>query len=272
MLAILQSMDRSEQEWSSLFGNLSRNLEAVNSFIRRGSDADQSPSNSFVGARDALRSLRSSDTTLSSDMSSSFRRPREASNPQSSTSSRSATLPSLARGRGSSHNWSSRRQSTFPYSRRSNSRKPRNPRRYDMNLMVIDSIPELISKGSIANYNGETVIETPFFLMEDQTAEDVNAQILHIIQKQFPDYDSQFFFASRRNKNRLSIAVNQELDARGVHTLKGSGCVCIVVLENSVVDSEDEVSGFFLFLHYIIYFSRILVLKHFGYLTIRGLH
>ena len=113
-----------------------------------------------------------------------------------------------------------------------------------MNLMVIDSIPELISKGSITNYNGDTVIETPFFLMDDQTAEDVNVKILRIIQKQFPEYDSQFFFASRRNKNRLSIAVNQDLDARGVHTLKGSGCV-YVVLENPVIISEDEVIPFF---------------------------
>ena len=98
-------------------------MEAVNSFFRRGSDVDQSPSNSFSGARDAVRLLRSSDMTLSSDMSNSFNRTRETTNPQGSTSSRSATLPSLARGRGSSHNWSSRCQSSFPYSRGAKSRK-----------------------------------------------------------------------------------------------------------------------------------------------------
>ena len=75
-----------------------------------------------------------------------------------------------------------------------------------MKLMVIDCIPELLSDNSITNYNGDTVMESPFFLLEDELTSNVKAKILHLIRKQFPDYEGQFFFASRRNENRLSIA------------------------------------------------------------------
>ena len=176
-------------------------------------------------------------------MFSSFSR---SSNPQSAgtESRRNRTLPSVARGRGSSHNWSSRYQSTFLYGHGMNARKPKNPWQFDMKLMVIDCIPELLSDNSITNYSGDTVIESPFFLLEDESPSDVKAKILRLIRKQFPDYEGQFFFASHRNKNRLSIAADQDLDARGVYTLKESGSV-YVVLENSLTISEDEVSTTF---------------------------
>ncbi|CAH3168210.1 unnamed protein product [Porites evermanni] len=236
-------MDRSEQDVSSFFGDLSRNLEEVCSWLRSSSGADHSPSTSFHGARNALQSLRSADATLSGDMSSSFSR---SSNPQSAGTEprRNRTLPSVARGRGSSHNWSSRRQSTFPYGRGTNARKPKNPRRFEMKLMVIDCIPELLSDNSITNYSGDTVVESSLTLLKDESPSDVKAKILRLIRKQFPDYEGQFFFASRRNKNRLSITADQDLDARGEYTLKGSGSV-YVVLENSLTISEDEVSTTF---------------------------
>ena len=242
-LAIAPIMDRSEQDVSSFFGDLSRNLEEVCSWLRSSSGADHSPSTSFHGARNALQSLRSADATLSGDMSSSFSR---SSNPQSAGTEprRNRTLPSVARGRGSSHNWSSRRQSTFPYGRGTNARKPKNPRRFEMKLMVIDCIPELLSDNSITNYSGDTVVESSLTLLKDESPSDVKAKILRLIRKQFPDYEGQFFFASRRNKNRLSITADQDLDARGEYTLKGSGSV-YVVLENSLTISEDEVSTTF---------------------------
>lgn len=181
-LAIAPIMDRSEQDVSSFFGDLSRNLEEVCSWLRSSSSADHSPSTSFHGTRNALQSLRSADATLSGDMSSSFSR---SSNPQSAGTEprRNRTLPSVARGRGSSHNWSSWRQSTFPYGRGTNTWKPKNPRRFDMKLMVIDCIPKLLSDNSITNYSGDTVVESPFFLLEDELPSDVKAKILRLIRK-----------------------------------------------------------------------------------------
>lgn len=113
-----------------------------------------------------------------------------------------------------------------------------------MKLMVIDCISELLSDNSITNYSGDTVVESSLTLLEDESPSDVKAKILRLIREQFPDYEGQFFFASRRNKNRLSIAADQDLDARGMYTLKGSGSV-YVVLENSLTISEDEVSTTF---------------------------
>ena len=58
-----------------------------------------------------------------------------------------------------------------------------------MKLMVIDCIPELLSDNSITNYNGDTVVESSFFLLEDESPSDVKAKILRLIRKQFPDYE-----------------------------------------------------------------------------------
>ena len=177
-------------------------------------------------------------------MFSSFSR---SSNPQSAGAEprRNRTLPSVAHGRGSSHNWSSQSQSTFPYGHGTNTQKLKNPRQFNMKLMVISCIPDLLSDNSITNYSGDTVVESPFFLLQDELPSDVKAKILRLIRKQFPDYERQFFFASRRNKIHLSIAVDQDLDARGVYTLKGSGSSVYIVLENSLTISEDEVSTTF---------------------------
>ena len=114
-LLIAAIMDKSEEDISSFFGDLSRNLEGVCSWLWSSSSADHSPSTSFHGARNALQSLRSADATVSLNMSSSFSR---SSNPPSGTEPRrNSTLASVARGPGSSQNWSSWRQSTFPYGR-----------------------------------------------------------------------------------------------------------------------------------------------------------
>ncbi|KAJ7380584.1 hypothetical protein OS493_009051 [Desmophyllum pertusum] len=111
-----------------------------------------------------------------------------------------------------------------------------------MKLLVVDFIPELFaasSKGNISNYRGDAVIETPFFIMEDQTAVAVKNKVMAVIKNQYDDYGGQFVFASRRNRNFLSIAGEQDLDARGVHTLKGSGCV-YVVLDTPVGPTDEE--------------------------------
>ena len=227
----------SERELSALIGDISKSVAAqiTTAILQNSSTSGDAASTAFQSARNALRSLQS-DASLASDVSRSFHRSSPGTSNTSSTSR--ATLPSVARRQGSSHRWSG-----APYNRNSRNRSSRLPRRYDMKLLVVDCLPELFSgpsKGSISTYRGEAIIETPLFLMEDQTADNVKTKIMDIIRGRFPDFEGQFFFASRRNRNILSIAAEQDLDARGVNTLKGSGCV-YAVLDTSVAP-DDEVS------------------------------
>jgi len=114
-----------------------------------------------------------------------------------------------------------------------------------MKLSVVDHIPELFGSGStrsISNYRGGAVIETAFFLMEDESAHSVRNKIMEIIKSQFPDYGGEFLYASRRNRNQLFIAADQDMDARAVRTLKGTGSVYIV-LDTSIAP-EDEVRDY----------------------------
>ena len=64
-------------------------------------------------------------------------------------------------------------------------------------------------------------------------------KIMDLIKSQYPDYEGQFFFTTRRNRNQLTIVANQDLDARGVRTLKGTGSVCVVL--DTPVGHDDEV-------------------------------
>ena len=93
-----------------------------------------------------------------------------------------------------------------------------------MKLLVIDHLPEL-SKGtrSISNYHGQAILETAFFLTENQTEDLVREKIMGVIRRQFKDFDGQFSYAVRRNRNFLTLAADQNLDARRVRTLKGNG-------------------------------------------------
>lgn len=60
--------------------------------------------------------------------------------------------------------------------------------RYDMKLLVVDHIPELFSAParSISAYRGEAVIETAFFLMEDEKADSVFDKVMDVIKASIP--------------------------------------------------------------------------------------
>ena len=75
--------------------------------------------------------------------------------------------------------------------------------------------------------------------MEDKTANSVFDNIMDVIKGQYPNYEGQFFFATRWNRNQLTIFANQDLDARGVQTLKGSSSVYVVL--DAPVAHDDEV-------------------------------
>ena len=52
--------------------------------------------------------------------------------------------------------------------------------------------------------------------MEDDSAECVRLQILGIIKSRYEKFSWNYFYASRRNVNRLSLMAEQDLDARVV--------------------------------------------------------
>ena len=47
-----------------------------------------------------------------------------------------------------------------------------------------------------------------------------------VIHRQFKDFDGPFSYAAWRNRNFLTLAADQNLNAQGVRTLKGNGSVC----------------------------------------------
>lgn len=222
----------SDRDINSKLGEVATVLSELVSSLKSGSGASSS-SSELDKARDAVRSLQS-DAGMATNVSRSFNRPST-----SGLSSR-ATLPSVSKKQAPSHRFS-------PYSREKGKRKSaREPRRYDMKLAVVDYIPELFGSGSarsITNYRGEAVIETAFFLMEDESTHAVNNKIMEIVKSQYPDYRGEFVYATRCNRNQLTVAADQDMDVRAVKTLKGTGSVYII-LDTSVAP-EDEVRYFF---------------------------
>ena len=134
------------------------------------SSSDNGVSNALENARSSLNSLRS-DTRLANDVSRSFR-----SNPGTSSGSSTsrATLPSVTRQQRSS---SSHRFA--PYRQSGKRGAGREPKRFDMMLRVVDHVPELFEgTKSISNYQGQAILETAFFLTEDQTEDLVREKIM----------------------------------------------------------------------------------------------
>lgn len=220
----------SNQDISSLLGDFSKTFSELVNRLQPTPGTTANNARAFESARNALRSLQS-DSRMANDVSLTFNRSVSAEN--SSSSSR-PTLPSVARRQAASHRFS-------PYNGKGRKKTLREPKRYDMKLLVVDHIPELFSAParSISTYRGEAVIETAFFLMEDETANSVFDKIMDVIKGQYPDYEGQFFFTTRRNRNQLTIVANQDLDARGVRTLKGTGSVYVVL--DAPVGHDDEV-------------------------------
>ena len=196
------------------------------------SSSDNGVSNALENARSSLNSLWS-DTRRANDVSYSF-----CSNPGtlSGSSTSRATLPSVTRQHRSS---SSHRFA--PYRQSGKRGAGREPKRFDVMLRVVDHVPELFEgTKSISNYQGQAILETAFFLTEDQTEDLVREKIMGVIRRQFQDFDGQFPYAGRRNGNFLTLAADQNLDARGEQTLKGNGSVYVML--DSPATPTDEVS------------------------------
>ena len=57
-----------------------------------------------------------------------------------------------------------------------------------------------------------------------------------VIHRQFKDFDGPFSYTAQRNRNFLTLAADQNLDAQGVRTLKGNGSVYVVLDWTSAID------------------------------------
>ena len=196
------------------------------------SSSDNGVSNALENARSSLNSLWS-DTRRANDVSYSF-----CSNPGtlSGSSTSRATLPSVTRQHRSS---SSHRFA--PYRQSGKRGAGCEPKWFDVMLRVVDHVPELFEgTKSISNYQEQAILETAFFLTEDQTEDLVREKIMGVIRRQFQDFDGQFSYAARRNRNFLTLAADQNLDARGVRTLKGNGAIYVVL--DSPATPTNEVS------------------------------
>ena len=186
----------SDRDINSKLGDVAIALTDIVSCLQAASGTTSSE---LERARNAVRSLQS-DAGMATSVSQSFNRSSAAGN---SSTSRRPTLPSVSRKPCPSHRFS-------PYSREKGKKKSaREPRRYDMKLSVVDHIPELFGSGSarsISNYRGGAVIEMAFFLMEDESAHLVRNKIMEIIKSQYPDYEGEFVYATRHNRNQLFVA------------------------------------------------------------------
>ena len=216
---------------TEILSRFSSSASQLGDLIGRSS-SDNGVSNALENARSSLNSLWS-DTRRANDVSYSF-----CSNPGtlSGSSTSRATLPSVTRQHRSS---SSHRFA--PYRQSGKRGAGCEPKWFDVMLRVVDHVPELFEgTKSISNYQGQAILETAFFLTEDQTEDLVREKIMGVIRRQFQDFDGQFPYAARRNGNFLTLAADQNLDARGERTLKGNGSVYVVL--DSPATPTDEVS------------------------------
>ena len=163
----------SNNNLQSVLGDFSRSFTELTNLIQSSSTAGTASGSALQNARSSLSSLRS-DAGLANDVSLSFN--RVSSNTSTGSSSAPANLPSVARKQRSSHRFSP----TVVAERNG---------RFDVKLMVVDHISELFrGTRSTANYRGEAVIETAFYLMEDQTVRSVRTTIIDIIRGQFDEF------------------------------------------------------------------------------------
>ena len=138
---------------TEILSRFSRSASQLADLIGR-SPSDNGVSNALENARSSLNSLWSD--RLANNVSHSFH-----SNPGTSSGSSTsrATLPSVTRQHRSS---SSHRFA--PYRQSSKRGAGREPKRFDMKLLVVNHVPELFEgTKSIFNYQGQTILETAFF-------------------------------------------------------------------------------------------------------------
>ena len=103
-----------------------------------------------------------------------------------------------------------------PYGRR----KKREPKSYNMKLVIIDFIREVDETCQTKHFDGNTLMESLFHVRENELHPPIRARILSIIKFRFQLFDGTFFYASRQGRTIINLSPCQTLDGKAVYTLK----------------------------------------------------
>ena len=129
-----------------------------------------------------------------------------------------------------------------PYGRR----KKKEPKAYDMKLVIIDFIREVNDTGQTKHFDGNTLMESPFRVRENELDPPIRARILRIIKSRFQSFDGTFFYASRQGRTIINLSPCQTLDGKAVYTLKSKSTNNLYVMlskqapGNRPTDHSDE--------------------------------
>ena len=84
-------------------------------------------------------------------------------------------------------------------------RKKREPKSYDMKLVIVDFIREVSETGQTKHFDGNTLVESPFRVQENKLDPPIRARILSIIKCRFQSFNGTFFYASRLGRTILNF-------------------------------------------------------------------
>ncbi|CAH3172943.1 unnamed protein product [Porites evermanni] len=129
-----------------------------------------------------------------------------------------------------------------PYGRR----KKREPKSYDMKLVLVDFIREVNDTGKTESYDGSVLLEAPFRVRENESDSSIRTRILAIVKSRFPSFNETVLYASRQGRVVLNLSPCQTLDGKAVYTLKSKSTNNLYVMLSAPAtdrpppDGDDE--------------------------------
>lgn len=98
--------------------------------------------------------------------------------------------------------------------------KKREPKSYDMKLVLVDFICEVNDTGKTESYDGSVLLEAPFRVRENESDSSIRTRILAIVKSRFPSFNETVLYASRQGRVVLNLSPCQTLDSKAVYNLK----------------------------------------------------
>ena len=191
------------------------------------SSGTNSSSTGSASASNIVRSLRG-DNRLADDVG----RVLGSSLPASSRTG--PVMPSLHQSSSSGR--------YVPYGRR----KKREPKSYDMKLVLVDFIREVNDTGKTESYDGSVLLDAPFRVRENESDSSIRTRILAIVKSRFPSFNDTVLYASRQGRVVLNLSPCQTLDGKAVYTLKSKSTNNLYVMLSAPApdrpppDGDDE--------------------------------
>ena len=175
-------------------------LQQLLSLIQSYRPSDSQASSTSSSASNIARSLRG-DNTLAENIG------RVLSSSPSTLSNR-PVMPSL-------HQPSSAGR-YVPYGRR----KKKEPKSYNMKLVIVDYIPEVNDFGRTELFDGSSLLECPLRVKENELDSSIRDGIVKVVKSRYPSYEGTFFYASRQGRSVLNLSPCQALDGKALNTIK----------------------------------------------------